>query len=285
MHKLFILLMLIAGYCSAQITLEHSYPNGSTMVAVNGPNDSIQPLMVNLEIDGYKYVIINRGLNKIDLYNMNHTLFKSISITLPDSIPASIVHVQYISQSLFNQDPKIEFLVHCKLYSSMGSIWNFEDSYYTWIINEDNNLLFSEFFGAPIVKYNLHQQQFPIYSTPEGTKMILSMTNQNANIYSLPGSFVTSLSEKGAIDDENILFDPFPNPTNGLITIPYNLSDDVEEATVFLFDQKGVEVKKIVISNQKKSFSISVSEFNSGIYTCQLMAGQSIVKKQIIKIE
>lgn len=216
---------MFSSKCYSQISLEHSYPNGSTMAPTTqtGYNHLyVQPLMVNLEIDGYKYVILDRPQRKIDFYNLDHTLFKSISFTITGTVLDHLISVLYISQTLFDVDPKIEFLVCYGFGTGVPAIYE----YHTWVFNEDDNVLFYDSLGGPAVKFDLHQQQYPIYNTPSGTKMILSMTNGNANIYSLPGVLVPSIANNESFISDRSL----SNPTTGktLKPLPY-FNNQVQE--------------------------------------------------------
>ena len=62
------------GIAKAQITLEHSYANASTY-----STGMDQLVVVNFTVSGERYVRINREGKTIDIYNMNHSLLKSIS--------------------------------------------------------------------------------------------------------------------------------------------------------------------------------------------------------------
>src|SRR6267154_940802 len=77
-----ILLAILSLNTYAQIALEHTYPNaGCFQISPNG-----QPLatytysfyLVHLEIDGDKYVALDRVNQQMDFYNLNHTFYKSI---------------------------------------------------------------------------------------------------------------------------------------------------------------------------------------------------------------
>jgi hypothetical protein len=76
----------------AQITLDNTYSSTTTM------------WLVKLQLSGYKYV--KRNGNTIDLYNTNHSLFKTMTIP-PVFGVAQGVH--YISETLFDTDNLVEY--------------------------------------------------------------------------------------------------------------------------------------------------------------------------------
>jgi hypothetical protein len=102
----------------AQFTLEHTYNNTGyfklTTVSGSITYGKYELYLVHLEIDGDKYVEINKVAQTVDFYNLNHTFWKSINYSgvstnispdpNVDKIDCSIL---YISQSLFNTDSKI----------------------------------------------------------------------------------------------------------------------------------------------------------------------------------
>ena len=106
----------------AQFILEHTYDSTGYFQRQNREQDYGLQLfyLVNLEIDGDKYVQINKPAQTIKFYNLNHTIWKSISYSnvstnigpapSNDKAESSIL---YITQSLFNTDAKIEFMYTC----------------------------------------------------------------------------------------------------------------------------------------------------------------------------
>ncbi len=73
-----IVLFAFAIKANAQITLEHTYNSAGSLVAF--PNYQ-QLYIVKLEVDGEKYVFVDRANKQVKFYNLNHTLWKTISYT------------------------------------------------------------------------------------------------------------------------------------------------------------------------------------------------------------
>jgi Secretion system C-terminal sorting domain len=262
-----------------QISLEHTYVGGSTLAA-SPQTDAKQPLMVNLEVDGQKYVIIDRIAKTVTFYNLNHTFYKSISFALTTDVnPFSDQYdILYISQNLFDTDNEIEFMYVDRYFS--GSTF----FCITQIVNEDGSLLFTENAGAPMVRWNSPQQQLPIYNTPLGTKLILSMTNGDANVYSLTGVLTTSIINNSSTDIA--LGNPFPNPTKDVITIPYSLPENEKKGTIIIYNIEGKEINSYSVDNNFKNITLTTTELPSGTYYYQLRTSKGqIDTKKIIKVE
>ncbi|HKR06925.1 MAG TPA: hypothetical protein VJY62_19975, partial [Bacteroidia bacterium] len=236
----------------AQISLEHVYPNsGYFKVELTPGYPSGNAFgcnylyLVNLEIDGEKYVDIDKVSRHLYFYNLNHTLFKTIDYSnvynsigeypYEDEIGSSVM---YISQQLFDPDPAIEFL------------YTFNRYYYnttsnraiTQIVKENGSILFSD-SAAPLVKFNFHNQYYPIYNTVNGTKMILSNIDGTAEVFSLPGTFSTSIASNN-IMGENAEMNLFPNPAinHGILTINYKLPDNIKTAVLIVTDAQGKQL-------------------------------------------
>ena len=266
------LILLTSNFLFGQISLEHTYV-GNGMVY-----SKIQPLMVNLELDGHKYVFIDRVNNQLDFYDINHAYWKTISYANATNNNNSGYDesMLYISQNLFDLDNEIEFM-YVSISTGVSPV-----QYYTEVVNEDGTILFSE-QGAPWVKLNIPMQQYPIYNTPNGTKLILSMTNGDANVYSLPGTLSSTIIPNGFKLSSN-MGDPFPNPSSGKITIPYDLPEDSKNGEIVIYDVWGNQLKIYQVGKHFNSISLSTSELSPGNYFYQLKTDNGIVgtKKVIV---
>ena len=184
---LFILIVFVIN-AKAQITFEHDYDSASTY-ASGSPALSDQLEIINFVVSGEKYVKINRHGEKIMIYNLNHSLLETIDYSgFPQSSPA-YVYILYLSENLFDTDSKIEFM-----YLASGGI-----KPYTGIYRDDGSIIFSD-TGAAVIFQEFPPQQYPIYNTSEGTKMILSYNNGHAKVFSLPGTL------SSCCNTENIVY-------------------------------------------------------------------------------
>ncbi|MBI5219457.1 MAG: hypothetical protein HY958_11055 [Bacteroidia bacterium] len=199
---LFIALLAIGLHVKAQITLEHTYDSASTYIT-----PYIQLMIVKFEVSGERYVKINRVTKAIYIYDMNHSFIKLISFAGFPQPNNQTPNILYLSESLFDTDSKIEFMY---IYEQGNSI----STVYTRIYNEDGSLIFQADSMAPLVLINTPLQQYPIYNTTQGTKMILShqFTGQ-AKVYSLPGTLSTAIAEaNNNLLAQSSISNPYPNP-------------------------------------------------------------------------
>lgn len=284
---LFIALLAFGMSAKAQISLEHTYDSASTFYTELSPGSGSthsQLMIINFEVSGERYVKINRWARTIDIYEMNHSFIKSISLASLPTMPATngqLSDILYISEQLFDTDPKIEFL-----YCTMSPL-------YTGIYNEDGTLLFTE-IAAPAIRLNIPVQQLPIYNTAYGTKMILSYTGSNitdfkAKVFSLPGTLTTAIQE----DNTPLLNEyasnlklsaPYPNPTENTTQIDYTLPKGITHGEIVFYTLAGAEIKRFKVDNTFNTLLISTADIEAGTYYYQLQtaAENSGGKKMVV---
>ena len=198
---LFIAFVLLLSSTKAQFTLEHIYDSASVYNTCAGEVEQL--LVVDFEVSGNQYVKINRCGQVIDVYNMSHSLVKTITLTsMLSSHPMG--DVLYLSQHLFNTDSLIEFMFTLP-------------PNYTGIYNENGVLLFSD-TSAPLIHVNYPLQQYPIYNTSVGTKMILSCRNGQAKVFGLAGTLTTAIDRSSHTFAGNM---GMPTQTPRQVPLPY----------------------------------------------------------------
>lgn len=154
-----------------QITLENSYGNASDKGTLFATKLST----------GYKYCWQNENQSVLKIYNLDHSLYKQINYPTIDSSYSN--YIEYVSDKLFNTDDNIEMMV---VYMLPGT-----ESRTTSIIKEDGSVLFNvnQSPEGTSSEYGLK----PIFSTPLGTKMLLSSYSEGKSfVYSLPGELPTT---------------------------------------------------------------------------------------------
>jgi hypothetical protein len=259
-NLLLIILISFSINSKSQIIMEHDYTNASTYTyALN------QLMIINFEDSGERYVKVNRTVKAIEIYSMAHALLKTISLTtLPVNISdGDLGDILYISEHLFNLDSCIEFM-----YLTDGlspSQCNLS------IYNENGTLIFNDSAGVPI-RNNVPLQQYPIYNTSQGTKMLLSYANGHAKVYSLPGTLSTDISEANNIlfNNSSFVSNPYPNPTNNSTQIDYNLPEGINEGEIIFYDLMGNEVKRYKVDGTFNTLIVSTSDIAAGTYYYQL---------------
>jgi hypothetical protein len=277
---------LQVGTAKAQITFEHDYDSAST-VCHGSPCIDDQLMIINFEVSGDRYVKINRDGKYISVYDLNHTLVKKIDCSGLPMIGINgffMGYILYLSENLFSTDSKIAFM------------YGFEDqnatptTYYTGIYNEDGALLFSDTAGVPIVDVNIPQQQFPIYNTPNGTKMILSYTNGHAKVFSLPGSLTSCCNTENIISlaeqRRSSVSNAYPNPTNISTRIDYELPNGINEGEIVFYNLMGTEIKRFKVDRTFSTLLVSTKELAAGTYYYQLQTtGDSSGGKKMVVIK
>jgi len=254
----------------AQITLENKYDSASDY-----QNNIL--MIVKFELSGERYVKINRQDYNISIYDLNHSLTKTISIA---NYPPSLGYflVLYLSQQLFDTDSAIEFLYG---YTDVNSV------FHTRIYKEDGTVIFIADSLYPWNELSIPQQQFPIYNTQQGAKMILShMGNNQAWVFSLPGILSTAIEQaNGQLMQQNGAFNNlYPNPSNGSVTLQYELPKEERQGELILYNMQGTEIKRYKVDNTFKDILLDNTQLPAGTYFYQLQTKKGAVgtKKMVV---
>ncbi len=274
-----IILLVVAIKTNAQVVFEHDYDNASNF-ASGTPAVSSQLMMINFEISGERYVKIDKWTKVISVYNLNHVLVNSISLTFfPTSITTGALgDVLYLSETLFDNDNGIEFM-----YATDAGSANYARVY---IYDHDGSTIFSD-SAAPLAKINVPQIQCPIYNTSQGTKMMLSYKNRHAKVFGLPGILTNNIAQaNNLLIEQSGLSNAYPNPTANTTQIDYMLPNGANQGEIVLFDLKGIEVKRFKVDRTFNTLLVSVADIPAGTYYYQLQtAGNTSEGKKIVVIK
>lgn len=269
--------------CYSQITLEQTYPSAGWYNLKPTPNAAFGAklfYLVKLEISGEKYVSIDLIGQNVSFYNLNHSLYATMSysnVTLlggllspnDEKFSAGLL---YFSELLFDTDNQIE-MMYTQTTSSSGTPLAI-----TQIVNQDGSLLFTANGEAPIVKPTQHNQYYPIYNTANGTKMILSKTDGTAKVYALGGTFTAIIANNPVIGDNNTLsLSPNPLGKSAALTLKYNLPVGVNSADLHIFDTTGKEVRSYKVGSEMHEVLLEPGELPAGVYYYQLSSGSKII--------
>jgi hypothetical protein len=210
---------------------------------------------------------------------MNHALVNTISLTgVPHNPPYNILGpILYLSEQLFDTDAGMEFMY---ISDSAGF-------FTTKIYNDNGSLLFSE-NGCPLVSPTYHMQQYPIYNTLYGTKLILSYANGQAKVFGLPGTLTTTIEtfNENLANSAHMISNPYPNPTNSSTRIGYAFPEGTNEGDIVFYDLAGNEVKRFRVDKSFDHLLISTADLAAGTYYYQLQTGtQNSEGKKLIVIE
>ena len=267
-----IFFFLTSFLLSSQITLDQAY------TIPNNNNTNTLFSMVKLSTSGYKYVVPQLQTNKIYLYNLNHTLFKTLNLATTQS---TSIWFYDISEDLFDNNPStVEYLLF--EFNTNKVIIGNENG--TVLISRDTTLLAGGMDASTHIKF-----------TPSGLKLLLaSSTNNCVYSFNLPGQLTCNDCMGGIVsriseNNENPASQGFvyPNPTDDQITIEYKLPKNVLEAELILFDLNGKVLKNYKLGSQISKIIFTKSDLNlpSGMYIYKIQNSQQIIQdgKIIIK--
>lgn len=250
---------------NAQIVLENTYPSGGFV--------QNNLTIVKLSSSGYKYSLVDTTNKQLTLYNLNHSVFKTITIPVQS---LTSYFVLYISETLFDTDPSdIEYLVFPGI-----SAFNLR------IFDETGATLFS-LDSATLSGYNAWLGYNPIFNTDSGTKMML-IANDGNRVYSLPGTLQASST---TTDNYNLnklnktsLSYPYPNPSNNFTTIDYKLPEGINHGEIVIYNIQGKEIKRYKVDKTFDHLRISAYELPAGNYYFNLRTSRGISegKKMIV---
>ncbi len=281
MKKILFLALLAFGMSArGQITLEHDYDSASVFGS-GTPAAEDQLELVHFEIAGDEYIKINRHGHKVCIYDINHTLIKTIDFSNFPHNDNDINHIcfLYFSEKLFDTIPGIEFMYTATLptYS------------YTGIYKDDGTLLFSD-TAAPAVYIQMPPQQLPIYNTTQGTKMILSYQNGHAKVFGLPGKLtpdiITANQSFMIAQNYGSISNPYPNPSTSSTKIDYTFPPDINEGEIVFYNLQGTEVKRFKVDKTFSTLLVSTADIAAGTYLYQLVTSvQSTEGKKMVVIK
>lgn len=266
--KSLLFILMLTGILNAQITLENSY-NATTIYG----NFSV----INLSSSGYKYCYANYANKTVKLYNLNHSIWKTINLPVPNGY--SVYSVYNVSESLFNTDASIEVAYTSFLYNFTvtPAIWNYEGK----VVNET---------GTSLVTIPDCQSLSVSNTGPNGWKLIATIDSTNKSsiksfdVYSLVGSLplITAIHNETPVDMGSSLT---PNPSGDRVRIDYNLPPGVTSGEITLFDLNGSELKRYAVDNSFTSLDLNNGDLPSGTYFYKISAGNNSTTKKMIIVK
>lgn len=284
--KLLGLFLALASAMNAQITYNTSY------------NQAFNFSLTKFHVSGYKYVKTDIQNLKIDIYNTNHTLFKTISIPAQTT---PIQSVSFISENLFDTDNLMEYALvttlttpanYTTIPQTMGS------TKYSFYIYKENGtqMMFRDSASIGAVSENIFANQSAVFFDGTQTKMRLNIQGPGqvpipikTEIYSLPGSIpcsecssngtVTGISTPNSPGTNNPVF--YPNPVTNQLKLKYDLPKDYKKAEINVYDLQGKLLENLKVTNTF-DFIYLPSDYNNGLYLYSLVVDDKIIKTEKI---
>ncbi len=236
-----LLLLIAAISLSGQITLEQSYAHSGNLTELS---------------DGeFKYFMMDVPLKQVRLYNEDHSLYKTISLTIPSGY--YLYDVKFVSRNIFNQDVNIELLYIYQKYEPIDGVDAY--SYGLRVISEGGTMLltldnggFAEILegsdGPKLLAY-----QYIFYDT-----YYLVYTN----VYKLGGELKSA--DKQTFSSLKL----YPNPVNEELTI--NAPPGTGTVIINITDLAGRKVISENYETQGGRVSIPVNSLPAGTYLVTL---------------
>jgi hypothetical protein len=259
---IFLLLFLISG-AGAQVKLEYTYQYSATTV--------------KLETHGYKYYIMDVPNAQCRIYNLDHSIFRTIYCSVPGN--SFLTDVKFVSERLFDTDPEIELA-----YTWYRYVASAVTPYYVYgssIINEDGSLI-AGINGARYLYMNeagdnewkLFAYCYDYSVWPEKIW---------TNIYSLPGSPLVSATLYQTSGDISVK--AFPNPADNRIKAAYRLPAGASEGILYFFNSDGKLMNQFRVDKHTDHLLLDVSMYRSGLYHYFVESGnkRSSSEKMVIR--
>ena len=229
----------------AQVSLQHTY-NYSTGV-------------VKLETFGYKYFLMDVPASQCRIYNMDHSLFKTINCAVPAN--NYLADIKYVSQNLFDTDSDIELV-----YIYYEYIQPTADTYYykykSRVINENGSNILDINGARFIYVYKTGDNEYKLfafcYDYSVWPELIWT------NVYSLPGILVST--GELALRQPDLLLNAYPNPASDIIKLAYELPENIRIAKMNLLDSNGRMVRNFTVDDHTDHLELNVSDFSPGVY-------------------
>ena len=260
---LFGIFVAVAFNLDAQIPLEKTY-NYSTAV-------------VKFETLGYKYYLMDVPNAQCRIYNMDHSLFKTINCPVPSGYYLS--DIKYVSEKMFNTDESIELAYTYYKYVPVSSSYYY--IYGSRVVSESGSILVN-IDGAQYLfvnktgenLYKLFAYCFDYSVSPEKVW---------TNIYGLPGVPVTGFASAEKNIDSRLV--AFPNPAGDLVKINYQLPGNISQGILRLFESSGRQVEQFIVDSHINHLEIDVNRYRPGVYHYFVESGSSRSKAEKIIIQ
>jgi|GEM_PF-3389552 len=254
-YFIFVFLFLFAISAHAQITLDHAYA---------------QPGDIGLvEVDSGLWEYVSNSNDTIRIYNLDHSLERIIPIPVPSA------QVIVVAKGLFELDGSYCYLAsvqsggfsNLRIFKEDGTLLFSRDSAYLGTSKSNNeNVAALDGFFPPAIR-----------STPDGTKMMVTLPKNVVEVYTLPGkppgrqSKMAGVTPSEAEKDASIPTSAYPNPSTGRVRIAYQLPAGVSFGEVILMRENGTEVNRYRVTNDFNDLLIDASGLPSGAYYYKLV--------------
>lgn len=203
------------------------------------------------------YIMINAPKNEINMYHVaDYSFYKKVEVTPPDGyrLGACIAPTRYF----FNNDDKFEFIL-----TFLGPVGDSMSKMYLY--NEDGEIL--EDLGT---SYSYGVSFFHKISDDDKRLVLTKIQSASpqtytTHIYSVSKSTTTNVSQ----NQNNKAQNPYPNPSDAIINLPYELENG-EKSVMQIYDLQGNLIEEKQITYLSDKVELNVASYSKGTYICKV---------------
>ncbi len=242
-----LIFLLCISSAGAQFALERTYDHSLTVTRISATE--------------YKYYLMDVAKSECRIYNLDHTLWKTIPISLPADY--YLQDIKFVTRNLFNSDSNMELWYTAYNWVTVG-----ESGYYRYdskVIDEKGKELASIPNGAYayLAQTGENQYKMTVYAYDNSFWPGAVKTY----IFSIPGT------ETAVYHAMSVLDDPYPNPAGQIINLP--LSGEKSAGRLQVFSVTGHLMFEDLLSGQRV-YQLSTSQWAPGTYTYRIVSGEGV---------
>jgi hypothetical protein len=256
-------ILLLASALLAQPVFEYTYDESATICQLE-----------NLGEIYYSMDVVNK---RCLIYNMDHSLLKSIALPTPEGY--YLADIQHVSETLFNDDNLLELVYIYSKYVPTETSYFY--TFRTKLINEQGTILLTLPDGVgytEVLETTEHGKKFLAYEYDYSVIPYRTYTH----VYSLPESATKSVNRQNEQPDAYA----WPNPSSSQVHIPVALPDGVKTGSLVITDTGGRGLFTYPVSSVDNHVLLPARQFSPGTYLYHVVAGGSIIsepRKMIIR--
>jgi hypothetical protein len=235
--------LLATLFCHAQLIQDKVYNYSLSSTKINQTE--------------YKYFLMDVVASQCRIYNPDHTLWKTISISLPANY--YLFDVKFVTQYLFNSDASVELWYSSYEWVSTGTSTGYY-RYMSKVISESGTVLATITGGAYayVIQAGTDAYKLAVYAYDNSG----TISTVQTYIFSLPNSSAAAEFVSAHLED------PYPNPASEFINLPVNGG---KNGLLQVFTQSG---QKISESNVQSGpvFRLNTGSWSPGVYSYRIVS-------------
>jgi hypothetical protein len=229
----------------------------------------------HLKYSGDKFFLMDVTSNQCKIYNVNHSLWKTINLPVPAN--HTLYDIEYVSENLFTNDNSLSLAYVYYHYDAT----NYYYTYYTKIIKENGTeLLYIP--GCMYLSTHLINQS--------DTKLLayvydfsVSPYTIQTRVYDLPGQLTSFIEEPEG--SEWFTATAVPNPSNGLVSISYSFPDEEEKGEIIIMDLRGSIIRTFMVTKSSGQVTVNTSGMPKGNYLFYVRADHYLSKTEKLIVQ